>query len=258
MLFATATLIIGSAHAAVTMAFSTTKNAAEGFANSSGSQSVTMVWGIIVDEDGDGFDTRYGPLPTIPVDGGLLYTNNTLGGRADYPYDPSFELRSTIGTAPGGGLPDGQQLRVDGQLTDDRIFISSYLMPVVSGEARATILASFNYSSAMNAGDQYAIVWFDATSLGGVLPHGFGPGTGWGMWTDPFGDSPSNATILPADPGTYAGDTTGPAGLFRADDSGIGQSLKLAVPNSYPEPSVALLSLISLMAFLRRCRGSAS
>ena len=159
-------------------------------------------------------------------------------------------LQGTSGAAPTGGLPNGQLLGVGGAPTDDRLFISTNLMAVVSGQARATQLAAFNYAAGMAAGDQYAIIWFDATSLGSASAGGLK----YGMWADSTGGAANNSTILPLDPGSYTTTATGPVGMFGADNSGTGQSLKVASLSLVPEPSVALLGLAGGLVFLRRRR----
>ena len=234
--------MIGSAQAAVTMGFSTGTNAAEGWTNSLGSQNSAMVWGIIVDSAGDGFD-GFAAATTSSVDGGILYTAGAL-------YDPGFILQGTSGASPTGGLPNGQLLKVAGLATDDRLFISTNLMALVSSQARITSLSAFNYAADMAAGDKYAIVWFDSTTLGTSPTSG---GTKYGAWTK-NGAGPTDGTLLPVDPGSYTTAATGPAGIFGADNSGIGQSLKTASLVAIPEPSAALLGIVGALGLLRRRR----
>lgn len=239
-----AAALVGSAQAAVTLGFSTGTNAAEGFANSSGIQNSNMAWGIIVDSAGDGFD-GFASASSSAVDGGTLFTSGAT-------YDPGFFLQGTSGVAPNGGLPNGQLLNVGGLASDDRLFISTNLMALVGGKGRITSLSAFNYAPDMAAGDNYAIVWFDTTSLSNSAATQ--EGLKYGAWTKP-GTGPTNGTILPVDPGSYTTAATGPAGMFGAAGSGIGQSLKTAtLVAGVPEPSAALLGAIGALGLLRRRR----
>lgn len=225
------------AHGAVTIGFSTASNIAEGWANSSGSKNATMMWGIIVDVDGDGFD-GFASATSVASDGGLLFT----GGAT---YEPGFVRTGTSGT---GALPNGQALKVNNVTTDDIIFLSSNLMAIVGSEGRMTQLSSFNYASGMAANDRYALVWFDYTSLGGAATLG---GDKYGAWTRLNGTpTVTNSTILPADPGSYT-TATGPAGNFGADNT---MATKVASLTLVPEPSTALLGALGALGLLRRRR----
>ena len=230
--------LAGASQAAVTIGFSTGTNVAEGWANSSGSQNSAMVWGMIVDVDGDGFDGFASATSTIS-DGGLLYT-------AGATYDPGFVRTGTSGT---GAIAGGQALTIlGGTATDDRIFLSTNLMALVSSQARMTQLASMTYGTGMAAGDKYALVWFDYTSLGGAAT---AQGDKYGAWTK-SGASVTTGTILPADPGSYT-TATGPAGLFGADNTASSKTASLTL-YGVPEPSAALLGALGALGLLRRRR----
>jgi hypothetical protein len=222
-----------SAHSAVSMGFSTGTNAAEGWANSSGSKTATMVWGIIVDTLGDGFDglSTGNPLNTT-VDGGTLFGGNTT-------YDAGFTLSGTT------ALPTGQLLNVGGVASDDRLFISNTAMVLVSGDVRITALNNFSYDANMAAGDKYAIVWFDSTTVGSVVAGG----SKWGAWFKD-GAAVNNGLIMPADPGSYT-TSAGPAGNFGADGAA---GTKQANLQFVPEPSSMLLGLLGAVGLLRRRR----
>ena len=239
--------LAGAAQAAVTLGFSTSTNISEGWANSAGSKNAAMVWGIIVDVDGDGFDGLAG-VPTTSVDGGLLYGNGVAK------YEPGI-LRS--GTSGTGAIPGGQALSVTiagvKTTTDDLIFFSSNLMAIVGSEARATQLAGMAYGAGMAGGgaapDAYAFVWLDATTLGGAVVQ---PGDLYGAWTKAGSTAANTATVLPADPGSYTAGTNGPAGMWGADNTA---GLKVAsLMFGGPEPSTAMLGALGALGLLRRRR----
>jgi hypothetical protein len=224
-----------SVQGAVTLGFSTSSNVSEGWANSSGNKNATMVWGIIVDVDGDGFD-GFQAITTVPVDNGLLITSGAS-------YDGGFNLTST---APGQA-PGGQLLSVGSAPTDDRLYIGTLAMPIVAGEARAAHIPNMTYGANMAAGDKYAVVWFDIGTVGALAPGG----SKYGAWYKD-GATSNTATILPADPGSYTDPFAGaPAGIWGADNTA---GTKIASLTLVPEPSAVLLGLLGAGMLLRRRR----
>lgn len=228
--------VSSAANAAVTLGFSTAANVSEGWANSSGSKNAAMAWGIIVDVDGDGFD-GFATATETAVDGGFLLSGVTK-------YDSGFTRTPSSGA---GSLPGGQVLKVNSTATDDVIFFSSNLMAVVGSEARATQLSGLAYGTGMAAGDKYAVVWFDATTLGGAATTNSDK---FGAWYK-TGASAFTGTVLPADPGSYTAATNGPAGMWGADNTA---GLKVASMTFIPETSTALLGALGALGLLRRRR----
>jgi hypothetical protein len=145
--------LIGISQGSVTLGFSTTTVYVSGFQNGAGSingPEARMVWGVVVDGEGDGFD---GAGPTIP-------------------YDDGFTLAySNTGTALN---------RWDGTATDDRLYIASAVMAsntfandgTAVGDNRILTLAAIQFAGSAGVGDRFAVIWFDTTTLGGTAGEG--------------------------------------------------------------------------------------
>jgi hypothetical protein len=223
---------VSNSYGAVTLQFSSTVDYLSNFANAAGTGvasdgSNRMVWGIIVDTAGDGFD-------------GASLTN---------PYSHGFAL-TAVGTVNGVRLSttlDG----VTNTLTDDYLFISSNLMAVNSAATppdgsltnmnRITNLSNINLNSVGNptgvlATQAFAIVWFDALALSGTSSSG-----------QRYGVFNPGGLTLPSD-----GNTQSYATAFDGVDDLKPMSYTLSSP--IPEPSVALLGAFGVLGLLRRRR----
>lgn len=168
------------------------------------------IWGILVDTNRDGF------LP-------LAYQYV-----ADFVYPSTGTLQHVMSgryAAPGNlGVPSA---------TDDVLLLSSTPLILSSGSNRATSL-QVTYSGGIDAGDPYALIWFDATTVG---------------------------TAALAD--THFGILTGTAAVLPNDSGGVvAQSDFVNMPRSadqqllpVPEPSIMGFALFGLsLAALRRKR----
>lgn len=193
--------------ASVTLQFSSpTFGMATNWADSSGVGGSRLVWGIVIDTAGNGFDSH-------------------------------FFQGVNFATAGGQSL-----LTPEGNASDDYLWLSSNLMAtpnatydgMVPGNNAITNITSIGYNSAgVNAGDAFAIVWFDRTSFSGISNYG-----------DAFGIFTDSSFIIPPD--SY---TVSFAPLFAGADS-----LKLMTGSLVPEPSTALLGLLGIAGLIRRRR----
>jgi len=213
--------LAATAQGTVTLQFSDTTNYLGGFANGSGvinGATAKMVWGIVVDTAGDGF---------AGANVGAGYMNGT----------------SLAATAAG------YQLSTSGGTTNDYLYINASVMAsnvsAVDGSAigdnRLLTFSSFAYNSPVAAGQRYAIIWFDQTTLGGTGA----AGEKYGIYELPatalsFGA----ANVLPADPGSY---------IFAPASAGadVTKTMSYAL---VPETSTALLGALGALTLLRRRR----
>lgn len=210
------------ASATVTYQFSSTSVFATNFLSGSGASNATMVWGIVVDAAGNGFS---GANAETPYDAGFTYSSaSTLGGVA-----LSTVNSSAVVTA-----------------SDDVLYISGNLMNLTTntndsatlGLNRITNLSGISYTlPGVAAGDNFRVIWFDITALGGVSADG----TKYGMF-----QMPSNNTLL-ADPGVYPVS----AAFAGADDA---KAMSFTLGTAVPEPSVALLGALGVFGLMRRRR----
>lgn len=156
-----------ASHAAVTLQFgSSTDGFLTNLQNSSGQANQTLVWGIIVDTTGNGFNPGgYLPGATIADNAQAGFTNGQiLGGSTDDVLVISQLLMAT------GGSGDGS-----------------------TGLAKPTNLTGLNFANGISQGDRFALVWFDATvkNDGSVFVNG----SKYGFYTrDEF--------VIPADSGS--------------------------------------------------------
>jgi hypothetical protein len=223
-LLATAALTVVS-QGAVSLQFSNTSNALTNFMNGSGtSANSALVWGVLVDTAGDGFD----------------------GGSALTPYDEGFSLAAA--TSP-------LSLTVsNGSATDDRLYIAAGFLSAnttidsAGGSVnRALTMGNMSYAAGVAAGQSYAIIWFDSTTR----PTATSEGLKYGIYTPPSTNFTSGAytgaaNVLPPDPGTYS---TLPA-VFAGTDTVKTMQYALGVP----ETSTSLLGALGALALLRRRR----
>ena len=225
-LLVTAALTVVS-QGAVSLQFSNTTNALTNFMNGAGtSANSALVWGILVDTAGDGFD----------------------GGAEQTPYDEGFSLAATTNPL---------SLTVsNGVATDDRLYIAAGFLSAnttidsAGGSVnRALTMGNMSYIAGVAAGQRYSIIWFDSTTR----PTATTEGLKYGIYTPPSTNFTSGAytgaaNVLPPDPGSY---TTLPAVFAGADDAKtMGFSLGVAVP----ETSTSLLGAVGALAVLRRRR----
>lgn len=213
---------VSLSNATVTYQFSSTSVYATNFLNGAGTNNTsTMVWGIVVDAAGNGFQ---GENALTPYDSGFTYSSaSTLGGVVlNYMSTPSTSVAS-----------------------DDVLYISGNLMNLTTntndgstlGINRITNLTGISYTQpGVATGDTFRVIWFDITALGGASADG----TKYGMY-----DMPSLDT-LQADPGTY-----NISAAFTGADT---QKSMLYTLGGVPEPSAALLGAIGALGLLRRRR----
>ncbi len=208
LIIAALALTASSALATVTLSFGTTSIYASNWANGAGVGGSSLVWGIIVDADNDGFDFN------------------------------------GAGYNPGVSLASGAQVLTTGagnQASDDFLYISPALMQLTAntndgaaiGMNRVTGIANMAMTGNVGTGDNFVIVWFDRTALGGAAQGG-----------DKFGIFGNPAFTLPAESATqpYTSVFGGP------------EALKPMGFTFVPEPSSALLGLLGAVGLLRRRR----
>lgn len=211
-LFAT----LASASATVTLQFTITPNAAAGWANSAGQNNQTLVWGVIVDSSGNGFNG----VNFNSFDGGSYASSAS--------YDGGFSLAANV----TGTLA----LTVGGVATDDIIYIGASNMATggtfdgATGLAKITSISNMVYGAGINPGDSYAIVWFDTTARGTAQGN-------YGIYRESW-------MTLPNDPGTYDVSVN-----FAGAELDKTTNLTLV-----PEPSAALLGMLGALGLLRRRR----
>jgi|LakMenE01Jun11ns_1017448.scaffolds.fasta_scaffold9819197_1 MYXO-CTERM domain-containing protein len=212
---------------AVSLQFSNANNALTNFMNGAGtSANSALVWGVLVDTAGDGFD----------------------GGSTLSPYDEGFSLAAT-------STPLSLTVS-NGSATDDRLYIAAGFLSAnttidsAGGSVnRALTMGNMSYAAGVAAGQSYAIIWFDTTTRPTVTSEGLK----YGIYTPPSTNFTSGgytgaANVLPPDPGTYS---TLPAVFAGADTvKTMGYSLGVAVP----ETSTSLLGALGALALLRRRR----
>lgn len=169
-----------SASATVTLQFSNTATGmATNWANSSGTGGLGLVWGIVIDTTGDGFDNSY----FQGIDFGSPGTGQSL-------------------------------LLPDGSASDDMLVLSPVAMPRPSITADGFVPGSNVVTSIPNVpfglngigfGDSFEIVWFDRTSFSGQSVYG----EAFGAYVPAFGNP---AFEIPADGSvtSYATNFAGP------------------------------------------------
>lgn len=204
---------IGLAKGAMTLQFASTTAVLTNLQNSAGLTNQTLVWGIVVDTGNNGF------LPGVYFNNGLSLSDNAA-------------------------LPNGQFLSLSGGIpSDDRLYISSNLMTLSgtgdgsTGFARPTNLTGLVYSNGVTQNDNFAIIWFDATTKTGQAAQ---PGDNYGFLTNP-------GLVIPAD----AGSSVSFASLFTGADAARLANLEI---QGIPEPSAALIGAIGALGLLRRRR----
>jgi MYXO-CTERM domain-containing protein len=201
--------------AAVSLTISAVTGAANGalggLAGSDGNLTSQRVWGILVDTNGNGFSL------------GNYAAGASLAANAANVLSTYIEGVTTT--------------------TDDVLYISPNLMVnsvstvdggTVSGQGRPTSFANVQTPNG-SVGDQFYVVWFDQTTLGGVTAIG-----------DKYGAFRIPAFTIPADGATvsFASNFVGaePTQLANLSFTGV------------PEPSAAVLGALGALGLLRRRR----
>ena len=141
-----------------------------GLQNSSGTQGA-LVWGIVVDTAGDGFDGAAGGVAGSYSSG--------------FSYIPTVTSASYVGAVDS----DGQVLSVGGLASDDVLFLSINLMATTTNtndgaanQFRPTQITSVGLgANGVTTGKNFAVIWFNATAFGGTASNG----EGYGMVTTP-------------------------------------------------------------------------
>ena len=176
-----------------------------------------MVWGVIVDGDGDGIDA---------------VTSSTN-------YASGF---STAASATGSIL---SLYNAGGNVaTDDRLYIAAAVMASNTaatdgsaiGDNRILTFSNLTFGGTAGAGDKFTVVWFDLTTLGGTAAEGL-----------KFGLLDNAGFTLPND-----GSTTPFGAPFAGADPSKPMNFVVGAP--IPEPSVAILGLLGALGFIRRRR----
>ena len=199
-----------------------------GLQNSLGAQGA-LVWGIVVDGAGNGFQGASGVLR----------------------YDPTFSYSNTSTNSTGFALTVN-----NGVATDDVLYISTNLMATSTntndGGAnffRPTLINNVTLGSTaggvsplVNPGDAFAIIWFDATAFGGAAANG----QKYGLLSAPTTADPLQGLVL-------GNDTSGLnyAKNFIGVESANPANFTLG---AVPEPSAALLGAMGALGLLRRRR----
>lgn len=199
-----------------------------GLQNSSGTQGA-LVWGIVVDGAGNGFQ----------------------GATSGATYDPTFTYANTSTNTNGFALTVS-----NGVATDDVLYISTNLMATSTntndggnGFFRPTLINNVTLGSTagganplVNPGDSFAIIWFDATAFGGAAA----AGQKYGILSTP-------TTADPLQPLVLGNDTSGLnySKNFIGTEPSRPANLTLG---TVPEPSAALLGAIGALGLLRRRR----
>lgn len=184
--------------------------------NSAGLANQTLVWGVVVDTDGNGFASNY---------------------------DNGFTISDTA------TRPNGIFLSSSSALTGDRLFISTNLMATGgTGDGSGGLAKPTNVNLAYiadgaagvsNAGGQaIAIMWFDYTSKTGQT---VALGDNYGLYVLPFN--------TPAD--TLGGSVAFGSNFIGPDTVRLASN-EFGVP--IPETSTSLLGAIGALALLRRRR----
>lgn len=166
--------LAGAAQGAVTLQFSTTSVYVGGFQNGTGGingASARMVWGVIVDGDGDGFDN----------------VNTTTN------YASGFSLAAS---ATGTNLN-----LVGGASTDDRLYIAAAVMAqngsavdgAAIGDNRILTFSNLVFGGTAGANDAFRVVWFDVLTLGGTAADGLK----FGMLSDAAFSLPNDGATTP-------------------------------------------------------------
>lgn len=226
-LLAIALLSLGCANGAITVAVSNTSNVLTNLTVDGTSNTQRLAWGIIVDADGDGFDSG-------------SYIGSTTGAVLATKLGPqSLYISSTTAS-------------------DDVLYLAGAVFSVAgTGDGSSTLarpLSATNIALTGNVGvgDNFAIVWFDLdnTDLGATtitatanatVPT-LGAGLKYGMLTT----SGAIAQTIPTD-----GQTRDLTANFAGVDPTRLASFSLA---PVPEPSAALLGMLGALGLLRRRR----
>lgn len=152
----------GFSQAASTLTFGSSSIFASNWANGAGTGGSLLAWGIVIDADGDGFDSAAYWEGTNYATGQqtmkLSATTNSddvlfIGGTGNL-------MTLTTNTNDGGAI----------------------------GLNRIGAVASVPYTSGVTQGDAFAIIWFNKTALGGAAVAG-----------DKFGVFTNPAFVMPAD-----------------------------------------------------------
>jgi len=214
-----------SAHAAITMSFSSSSAALGNFQNGAGSaDNARMVWGIVVDSAGDGFDAT-----------------------ALNPYLNGFGL-----AANATGI---QLSTTTGGLCDDVLYVASAVMaqnaavtdgaPIGQNRILSFTGLTLNAGLGVNTGDKMAIIWFDTLALGGTATLG----EKYGLYELPHTDAGGGlfVDLVPLD---------GTNNAFSPAFAGVDppKSMGFAAGAPIPEPSAALLGALGALGLLRRRR----
>lgn len=206
-------LLLVKSSAFVTIQFSSPLIRASNFQNLAG-LTTSMVWGIMVDTDQDGFDDDNFSNSMMP---GFLYSANAAS-----PFHPNF-------------LSTG--------ISDDVIVFANQTMALfpltdgtISGQNSITTLVNISYTSGISEGDPYKIIWFDYTALDGSTSL-------LGQWYGTY-QMPTLNT-MPADISNYN---------FTSDWVGPDPAKPVTKMLFAPEPSTGICMLGSCLIALRRKR----
>lgn len=227
-LLAISLLSLGSAHGAITVAVSNTSSVLTNLTVDGTSNTQRLVWGIIVDADGDGYDTG-------------SYIGSTTGAILSTKLGPQSLYISTT-TA-----------------SDDVLYLAGAVFSVAgtgdgsTGLARPLSATNIALTGNVGVGDNFAIVWFDLDNLdlGGsttivATANTTVPTLAEGLKYGVLTSSGAISHTIPTD-----GQTRDLTANFTGADVQRTATFALA---AVPEPSAALLGMLGALGLLRRRR----
>ena len=192
---------------------------ATGFGDAASNISSGLIWGVVVDNDGDGFDVGN-------WDAGFTYTGGNTSGIP-------FSLTTT-------GLPSDDLLFINTSVTSN---LSSNADGAVIGTGRVNSIVSVTFGSQLAGGEAFGIIWFNrGIALGSVSADD----QKYGFITS--GTNAAPAFLLPG----ATSDTIDYSAAFAGPDPVKTASFTLGV--AIPEPSAAILGAIGSLGLLGRRR----
>lgn len=189
---------------------------ASGFGDAGGNIASGLIWGVVVDRNGNGFAAGNWNS------GITLTAGNTTG----------IQLQATT----GGATDD--VLYINGTVTSN---LSSATDSAAAGTGRVNSISTVTFGSLLTGGESFGIIWFDRGIALGSTPAG---GAKYGFISS--GTLAAPPFVLPLS-NASAQDYSA---AFLGADPAKSASFVLGVP----EPSAALLSAVGVLGLLRRRR----
>lgn len=175
------------ANATVTLGFSTSSSKLTGLANAAGTITDGMIWGIVVDTAGDGFDSGAGSYDgfTIPAAG---------------PANQTFLSVNSVATD-------------DLFFRDDASFLTATFGGTDGGSGAVGTIDNIPYTNGISLGDSFAIMWLATSTAATGDDYGFLTNAGFTMPSDPGTYTGYAALFTGADAARPADQTFGPTGI---------------------------------------------